>query len=79
VDHASGEVDVVDAQRAQLAEPHSCVHRGRPDGAIELGDGGDQRLGLVGRCEAFARPRTAGSSKPVHGLSATSLLAIARR
>ena len=48
------EVDVVVAERQELAEPESGVERGRPDGAVLFAHGGDQRGRLFRRGNAIS-------------------------
>ena len=61
-----------DAQRPQLAPAAARRTSPSPTAPGRARDGGDQRLGLLGRRSGRAAPRTAGSSQPGAGLTASS-------
>ena len=49
MDHPLREVDVLPAERHELAAPQAGVESGRPEGPVAFGEGGEELLGLLGR------------------------------
>jgi hypothetical protein len=52
----------------ELAAAKPGVHRGRPDCAIALRDGGDQSLSLIGRSDAVAPRARSSELEPIAGI-----------
>ena len=79
VDHAVREVDVLPAQRHQLAAAQAGVEGGRPDGAVALGQRGEELLRLLGRGDPLASAPDRRQPQVALGFTATSPSSIARR
>ena len=79
-DSAGRQIDVLPTERLDLPSAQAGEERGRPKRAVGLRDRLDQCRCLLGRdANRSRRPRTAGSSTPAVGLTASSPRASARR